>query len=499
MEIFRADTVIEGVQLTEEFKRDGRYDWFRGQTKDRRIRSSLARLDDQQRSEAMEKFRRFHGWVKTTSGLEQLAAQDDAIIAVGQHYGLPSNFVDFTTEPAVAAFFASHCGQLGQTEESCIICLNTQDLREFLESLPPEYKHVDFLRIDVPNLWRLEAQHGVFLFLPYPNFEDVLYDFDRILFPYSHDAPIMDEKHIYPIRKSHLESLLDQYFMNEELIDGTKRVKDLTGNFSVHHNEDQRPSRCDPDLIAGGTMPRLQSWSDENLGPWITADPEHWSKVQTTDSICIEIEDSIDFAAARENTADLVLHRLDSLPKMRGFLIEWSVHFAHDSNKADLASALAQRLGLLWDGLRSLPYTDDDIAQGIAACVALALCYDTEERDTAGFGIEWLKTASLVFGESIEVEFGAPDGSYSRAFAQKDALLGAVRDDISEFLAPAYKQQLIGNITGLFQACQAPERLFEFDRLARLFAHQIAPIQVLSRSDGAIFCSPARLDKFGLP
>ncbi len=99
----------------------------------------------------------------------------------------------------------------------------------------------------------------------------------------------------------------------------------------------------------------------------------------------------------------------------------------------------------------------------------------------------------------MEVEFGADDGSYARAYISPTDLLSAVREDISQYLTPAYRKGLIGNMTGLLQAVQAPDRLFVFERLATLFARQVVPSQVLSRPSGAIFFSPARLDSVGLP
>ena len=72
----------------------------------------------------------------------------------------------------------------------------------------------------MPDLWRLEAQRGRFFFCPYDHIER-LYDFDRICFPKTHRYPMIHPEEIYPTRKSHLEILLDQYFMNERLIESS--------------------------------------------------------------------------------------------------------------------------------------------------------------------------------------------------------------------------------------------------------------------------------------
>ena len=113
--------------------------------------------------------------------------------------------------------------------------------------------------------------------------------------------------------------------------------------------------------------------------------------------------------------------------------------------------------------------------------------------------VDWAKVTSECFGKAIEIEFGSEDGSYSRSFASKSKLLAAVREDIYDYLEPKWKPQLEKNIVGLLQAIWAPSRLFDYDKLAKLFAYEIAPLQVIMRSEKvAIFFSPARLDSFGL-
>src|SRR5882724_10849961 len=186
--IHKVHDVYEAVRLAEQLKSSGEYDWFRGQTQNWPLVSSLGRTPQGRMDGVMQKLGRFEHWIKSTLGLESVAVSSDMIIAVAQHYGLPTNFVDFTTEPSIAGFFASH-GTPSSTRSSCIICLNTQDLAEFWEDLHPltgDHKP-EFIELTVPNLWRLESQRGVFLFCPFQNFEKI-YDLDRIIFP--HTGPI---------------------------------------------------------------------------------------------------------------------------------------------------------------------------------------------------------------------------------------------------------------------------------------------------------------------
>src|SRR5713226_7760249 len=107
MNRIKVDSVEEAVRAAKQLKRPGRSFWFRGQAKDWPLRSSFVRVKPEDRQLALEKLARYEGWVKHTPGLENLAANINAGIAVAQHYGLPTNFVDFTTQPEIAGFFAS--------------------------------------------------------------------------------------------------------------------------------------------------------------------------------------------------------------------------------------------------------------------------------------------------------------------------------------------------------------------------------------------------------
>jgi hypothetical protein len=99
MSRIRVNSVEKAVDHANQLKASGGRHWFRGQGKDWPVQSTFLRVPAAQRDRTMQKLARFEGWVKSTPGLEKLAADADATIAVAQHYGLPTNFVDFTTSP----------------------------------------------------------------------------------------------------------------------------------------------------------------------------------------------------------------------------------------------------------------------------------------------------------------------------------------------------------------------------------------------------------------
>lgn len=147
---------------------------------------------------------------------------------MAQHYGIPTNLLDFTANPEIAGYFASSAGkrQFRAKRKSCIYCLNLDDLLQVwggIRECLPHYPEIHFLNISVPNLWRLEAQEGAFLECE-KNWDRV-YPMDRIEFPVSLPPSFPPREQVLPERKSQLEILLDEFFTAdrhhgfEELVD----------------------------------------------------------------------------------------------------------------------------------------------------------------------------------------------------------------------------------------------------------------------------------------
>jgi hypothetical protein len=159
-----------------------------------------------------------------------------------------------------------------------------------------------------------------------------------------------------------------------------------------------------------------------------------------------------------------------------------------------LQRRLAQALDRLWNGLRLLPYSNDEIADAIGFCFALhRLGFHEAEREE-----EQLKIVERCLGPSICVEFSSWDGSGVRAFTSRDDLLKAVRPDIERYLRLRHRRYAT-HISPLLQLCSNPRRLFVFRSFARVFATQICPTQVMRNNRIASHFSVARLEGFGLP
>lgn len=131
--VYEAETIDQAVELAETLKARGAYDWFRGQNEPWPPHSSLFRIlrqgNQRSISQAETQITEFKKWLHQTPGLESVAADPHAVFCIAQHYGIPTFYIDFTTEPGIAAFFACDSQRPMSAEaKRCIYCLNTQDL-----------------------------------------------------------------------------------------------------------------------------------------------------------------------------------------------------------------------------------------------------------------------------------------------------------------------------------------------------------------------------------
>ena len=196
MSLWTVGDAQEAVELAQEMKAAGRYTWFRGQIKDWPPISTLGRMRQNGKisdfERARERFALFCGWLSDTPPLRHLLNEDPPhrFFAIAQHYGIPTHYIDFTTDPAVAGYFAAEPNPDVKDGMSCIYCLDVSDLMDLMDSLAKagvrQQGLVERVETDVSNLWRLQAQRGVFLYAPY-NW-DIDYPMDRILFPRSDRA-----------------------------------------------------------------------------------------------------------------------------------------------------------------------------------------------------------------------------------------------------------------------------------------------------------------------
>lgn len=493
--LYEVQNIEEAVALAEELKRRGSHTWFRGQLQNWPLVPSYYRLPDEELPPTYQKLLRFEQWVRMTPGLEELAKNPDAYIAVAQHYGLPTTFIDFTTEPTIAAFFATH-GEPPPGGKSYILCWHPADVMDVWESVADALPDIAenppaFITLDVPNLWRLEAQHGVFFYCPVANFEQVIYDADRIVFPNTGPVKEPTEDRIYPCHKSQLEILLDQYFWTENNRNANEFLKQLLPHAQWYINSSDQGFNAK--AFVSGNLPRHPSWDSEQAEQFRQYHVEKFLDIvsDTVWELRLDVRSAEPRREGQRITAE-VRQRLLADSNARRRLIRWSVLVAGNTPLGSFEPDFPRAVQLLWDGLRALPYDAEDIAAAIGNCAMLYIAWLRNGRDAQ-------RAASACFGPAFYVDFGSVDGSASRGYAATGDLYAAMREDLAQLLRPEWREKYFRDIKMLLLAVHQPDLLFRFELFKQLFVRQVVPAQALWKGNQMIIFSPTRLTAFGVP
>lgn len=376
MKVYEASDVEEAVELANKFKTEGHYNWFRGQVQDWPLYSSLGRIkfsgDDESMEIAYFRIALFSKWVSERAELRYLIDPNrvNDFYAIAQHYGIPTNYIDFTTDPGIAGFFAAHTTNPPQDDKkSCIYCLNTDELFYIwgiIESAN-EGAELELVTIDVQNLWRLKAQRGVFLYANF-NLAD-LYPMDRILFPYTGYPSFPTYERVYPMHKSALEQLMDQYLHVES--------RKIAEKVFYESGEDEKYDivhwNAHPEGVYIEAFTNKQqlftagSWDSNVLQSWEVYPSENYVDVLGP-SFSVKLKPQASVEDNQKSVSFAMRQILRSEPTVRARAVEWIFTDLPESvSQHELTSAFR----LVWNGMRCLPYSDEDIADALASIVAL--------------------------------------------------------------------------------------------------------------------------------
>jgi hypothetical protein len=486
MQNWTVSSFAEAIDLANRLREKGTYNLFRGQKRNWLVSSSASRLSGQERDSARERLNRFDMWIQTTAGLEHYRDDASASMAVAQHYGIPTPYIDFTTNPEVAAFFASD-GYSG-SDPAVLICLNEQDFLSIVLSLLGIDEQFDrflrtltFGRPATPNLWRMEAQECVFLNCQLEgSIETAVYNMDRILICNAPDGGHIDRDRIYPSRKSDLETLLDQFFSLEYRLpgwrmfnrfahDGTFRATDQVpdpGDYYLRQNASQHPS-----WLASDNTKWVEGRVAEVLAPNVKA------------SLLIDVDSVMQASESVDIIAEQIAGAIESGSLCRNKPEAFALRGEPYSETVDLTVA-SRALAALWDGVRRLPYSDRQIATSMARFICIATLEKGE---------------SELIEAPIHVEFGASDGSYARALVGRKRLADAFRSDLPTLVKESYLPQIKDNPAVALLWIPDPQLLFSFDEFVDLLVHDVLPSQMVRSSpQRGRFFSPWRISKFGL-
>jgi hypothetical protein len=478
MDDYECKNITEAVALAQSFKSEGRYRYFRGQ-RDARwgLAASFVRLNAADRHLALDRLKRFYSWIKSCEDLLPYITNDDQILAVAQHYGLATPLIDFTTEPSVAGFFATSGAKLGQL--GCIMMIDPVDFSDFMVDVNDAYSiNSHFLSVDVTNLWRLQAQKGLFLESKIPL--DAIYDPDRILFPHTDQNSPIDPGLIYPKQKSHLELQLDHYFTQERIHKGAlESLYDSNGKakpgFTHIQVEADEPTAAEKEFAASRYGARI------NRSP----PDERWETVVASLVVPPPIISTTDLMFGNPLISWIISERR----KMPDLL-------ALDPDEMVGNLSMRNSIALYWNGARLENFSNEQLEAGLLQTVKIL-------RSFAGISINSGKDlrdlANKLYGQAVEIEFSIAGDTYSRAFVAVEMLSAALTQEARKLFqlndsAPSSSQ--IRARLALHH--RLGSSLFEPNLLADVFARQVIPWQAAYNRPMMIYSS-SHLKVLGIP
>jgi len=499
--VHRTRSLKDALKLAMRLRDAGDYDLFRGQSHNFAPIPSIFRGGD--RTLAIQRLEQFHSWLGERPELSSLHGNRDAVLAVAQHYGIPTPLLDFTTEPSIAAFFAQ-CGERvprGEKRTGTIICGSRKQIRDSWADLNARHRTraegdlVRIVEIDVRNLWRLKAQHGLFLDVRVDENMFVMFTYLlHIEFPLKPVPEPEGYELIYPANKSHLELLLDQYFLVETYPEREKRLLEMFG--AKIEVGDSRFIGEASSFRDAAFPPIHSSWSKECLDRWQhEPDEPHLANPGAGHEI-LRIDEKADLETTLETLKAQMSGLLGRTPSPRSLQLSWSVRDSGGREALDLheevdagdeRSSLAKYVRIIFDGMRTKPYTDENIAIAIATYVCLARFRG------------WEAMKSLWAGGPLGIEM---DGASvrSRGFCGRTALAKALVPEFASYLvqaeAEAFREQ---SVELALAVLIDPQRMFVFEKFKDLFAEQVVPSIVQMRIEGDVFhFNPVSLRVFGL-
>ncbi|ROR21418.1 FRG domain-containing protein [Comamonas sp. BIGb0124] len=492
--------VEEAIEVASSLKLAGKYNWFRGQVRADWVPSSTAQRKLQggtTESEFNKDLDRFLDWVRLVPELAYLddTANEHFLFAIRQHYGYPTTYIDFTSDPSVAGFFASDTPQPPEEGTfSAIFCLNTNDLLDFYHKhaqLIGEELEIEPVSVDVKNLWRLQAQHGHFLRANHTWYN--VYSMDRIEFPWTGLPAYPPRDQIYPPQKSHLEQLLDEFESLERRRKGQEHMEklliDLEGQGVKILKElwITDPERYTKSAFSAAPI-LLESWNETALAPWRLERHENFHTV-VGKTVHIRVRSGSGAPPAHQQVKAAFLNALSREMNLRASSSVWKIDGLEGIHDIDRYLSAIQSA---WNGMRNIPYKDQDIASTMGALTQLfsiSKCNSMIGHTMDHAFKQWIPDA-------FEIEFGCDIlNTISRAHCSSHDILQCLD---SNWKHSCKNQKTYSTPAGALSACSKPDHMFEFDAFASIFARQIIPAQ-LARERPLVLFNPARLSFFGIP
>lgn len=494
-----AADLSEALALAEQLCQSGAYDLFRGQRRTYDLVPTALR-EGVDPSEVDAKLNGFASWVHQTPDLSSLHGDLNGILAVAQHYGMKTPFLDFSYSPKIAGFFASHGAEAGDIGK--LICINKSRFVESWRDLNKRYSGsggqflTEIVELDVKNLWRLQAQQGAFLRCHVaPEMLEMFSHMLHIYFPQKAGLTICDRREIYPEERSHLEVLLDQYFLIDTYPERERRMADIFGAAISSVTEGQVRA-AQAAFFIGKTIPEPHSsWSSISVKDWLMEPNEKFGPSTRFKRVGLTLPDGEFDHGLTDDLERKILDLMgpDSCQRTRVSL-DWEVVFVTgetvfvDSEGSLVPKEdewtnfkLSQMINVIYSGMRYLPYSTQQIARAISRYVVMAKygCY-TVINDAVGVEFE---------GASIR----------GRGFCSRNNVISAIRSDFYSLVEPS-KLDGAGALSfrDTFFAASTVKAGYDFEGFLNLFVEDLIPSQAAIAIEGLVIgLNPMKVEVFG--
>jgi len=556
--IFSADDAHVALEFVQWKLKEGAYQYFRGQEDSCwRPSPSWSRIPEQVRHSAEERVSLFLDYTRRIALNAGIVYSDDALIAIAQHYGLPTTFLDLTTDPIVAALFACPPDTRHGNAKSAIFLYSDTMIREWQKRIEAwsGSDRLELIRIDVSNLWRLQAQRGLFLYVGVTNLCDNFMP-DWIEFPHPTSGLRDSNYNLYPVQKSPLELQIDLFFDLEASELAKQELRDtipahhITPAFStvtvpnttlrlasalhsiseewISHEKSLHatlrnnidaignwPLRTLPDTYyeptweykTGELWPHA-SWFDESADAWLRTAVEPLPPTPHAGEHAIDVD-----LATYGNAipcGDRVLSQsvfpVDGASRGKSPCFRVRDSAWRESNPASppgSATEIEQRFGLvarnLWDGIRGKPLSDLLIAGCMDRFFVHCKCF--LDCDLRGEPTQWDACYGTRDVDHLKVEYAALGGHSRSLQVLCSDLALAVRPDFDQIIGVAQRisRSPFPHLTQMIY----PQYLFEFGKLVELYCIAMLPYQafigaITWRKHLGLAFNPRQLKIFGL-
>lgn len=501
--------------------------FFRGQYRPWKLKASIHRSNNI--IENITKTYDFINWLKENEYIcnKNEPVNDNMLMAVAQHYQYQTDFIDFTTDLEVAAFFATDFKSrkdLADDTQGCLWCISSDEIKILQkifwyevekgsitdQTVIKEFKEnpiSPFFKYDFPGLSRIKNQAGLFLWdyqglftAKYFGSADCTFEHTK---PGAFSTDRVNKGFIYPTPNS-LEREIERYIYPRTIKTTTQSeaYKELIKKVKVFDME--------PVAKRSNFEEKLQeiAWHDEE---WKKHNKTFFPNSTTYNYKSKILTLNYVYSINQENCMDLVSQ----------FCTEFENGYILKYRCAD--ETFEKTINEILTTLFLYPYNNLQISECLFYSIQYIKCALAAFKAETGLPwsttmpkipfpaitnyISMYKVAEMVYDSEV-FQMGMQDTMHVSTYCFADyAFFDDMRKEYkkeqikkAKEYANINKLSLIEPINGvvLMQLTTTPRKLFDFEDICKLFTKYVLPYQfVFRKSEGRIYI-PCFLDSIGL-